>query len=75
MEDKKNTTAEEITEEQDVAAEEPVLMEPDDGHKPYVPRPKYQIVLAWIMAVIVALGFILWLLEIATAGSLFGLLN
>lgn len=41
----------------------------------YVPRPRYQLVLAWALAILVALGFILWLLEIATGGSLFGLLG
>lgn len=41
----------------------------------YRPRPTYQKVLAWALLVIVLIGIALWYLEIATAGSLFGLLG
>lgn len=41
----------------------------------YTPRPKYQIILAWVLLAIVIVGVILWLLEIGTAGKLFGLLG
>lgn len=41
----------------------------------YTPRPKYQIILAWVLLVIVIVGVILWLLEIGTSGKLFGLLG
>lgn len=51
------------------------IEETELDHKPYVPRPKYQLVLAWIMLAIVVVGVILWLLEIGTAGKLFGLLG
>lgn len=54
--------------EQDVLpAEEP--------KESYHPRPKYQLVLAWTLLAIVVVGVILWLLEIGTAGKLFGLLD
>lgn len=43
--------------------------------KEYQPRPKYQLVIAWILLVLVIIGTILWLLEIGTAGKLFGLLG
>ena len=35
----------------------------------YVPRPKWQIVAAWIGIGIVAVGFILYCWQIATAGG------
>ena len=36
----------------------------------YVPRPKWQIVAAWIGVGIVAAGFLLWCWQIATAGGI-----
>ncbi len=42
---------------------------------PHAQRPKYQIILAWVLLAIVVIGVIMWLLEIATAGKLFGLLG
>lgn len=44
----------------------------DDG---YHPRPTWQKVLAWVLLAIVIVGIVLWYLEIATAGALFGLLS
>lgn len=41
----------------------------------YHPRPTWQKVLAWVLLAIVIIGIVLWYLEIATAGSLFGLLD
>lgn len=41
----------------------------------YHPRPTWQKVLAWALLGIVIVGIVLWYLEIATAGSLFGLLD
>ena len=52
-----------------------VQPEPLQDKQVYTPRPKYQLVLAWVLLVIVVVGLILWLLEIGTAGSLFGLLG
>lgn len=76
MDQKKNTEPQQINRPAG-SSEEPVppLVAPDDGTKPYIPRPKYQIVTAWILLVIVVVGVILWLLEIGTGGSLFGLLD
>lgn len=36
----------------------------------YTPRPKWQIVAAWIGIAIVAVGFILYCWQIATAGGI-----
>ena len=36
----------------------------------YTPRPKWQIVAAWVGIAIVAVGFILYCWQIATAGGL-----
>ena len=36
----------------------------------YVPRPKWQIIAAWIGIGIVAVGFLLWCWQIATAGGI-----
>ena len=36
----------------------------------YTPRPKWQIVAAWIGVGIVAAGFLLWCWQIATAGGI-----
>lgn len=47
----------------------------EEPKQPYVPRPKYQIVIAWILLVLLIVGIVLWLLEIGTAGSLFGWLD
>lgn len=59
-----------------VQAESPAEAVPEtDAQERYHPRPKYQLVLAWVLLGIVVVGIILWLLEIATAGSLFGLLD
>lgn len=41
----------------------------------YHPRPTWQKVLAWVLLGLVIVGLVLWYLEIATAGSLFGLLD
>jgi hypothetical protein len=51
-------------------------VEPQSEEKqPYTPRPLYQLVIAWALLAIVVVGVILWLLEIGTAGKLFGLLG
>ena len=47
----------------------------EQSQESYTPRPKYQVILAWVLLVIVIVGVILWLLEIGTAGKLFGLLG
>lgn len=54
---------------------EPNVTQDEQPRQPYVPRPKYQLVLAWFLLILVIAGIVLWLLEIATAGSLFGLLK
>ena len=36
----------------------------------YTPRPKWQIVAAWVGVAIVAVGFILYCWQIATAGGI-----
>lgn len=41
----------------------------------YHPRPTYQKVLAWVLLAVVVAGVILWYLEIATSGKLFGILG
>lgn len=58
----------EVSEEAEEAA--PLLT---DGA--YHPRPTWQKVLAWVLLGLVIVGLALWYLEIATAGSLFGLLD
>lgn len=50
-------------------------MNEEQNEKEYTPRPKYQLVIAWILLALVIVGTILWLLEIGTAGKLFGLLG
>lgn len=36
--------------------------------KPYVPRPLWQIIAAWFGVAIVAIGFLLYVYQIATGG-------
>ena len=58
----------EIMETEEVGAEEmnAEVLKKDS----YVPRPKWQIVAAWIGVGIVAAGFLLWCWQIATAGGI-----
>ena len=45
-------------------------LEPEQEKPVYVPRPKWQIVLAWIGIAIVLIGFGTYLYQIATAGGI-----
>ena len=42
---------------------------PEEQREVYVPRPMWQIVCAWIGVSIVAIGFVLYCWQIATAGG------
>ena len=53
----------EILETEEVSAEEA-------KKETYVPRPKWQIIAAWIGVGIVAVGFLLYCWHIATAGGI-----
>ena len=58
----------EILENEEVGAEEinAEVLKKDT----YVPRPKWQIIAAWIDIGIVAVGFLLYCWQIATAGGI-----
>lgn len=65
-------------EQERISAEQETLPETlpaEEEKERYHPRPKYQLVTAWVLLAIVVVGVILWLLEIGTAGALFGLLK
>ena len=48
----------------DLEAPETPAVEPE--HEPYVPRPKWQVAMAWIWLVIVVIGIVLYYYYIAT---------
>ena len=60
-ENMKNDEMEEVTEELNSE-----VLKKDS----YVPRPKWQIIAAWIGVGIVAVGFLLYCWQIATAGGI-----
>ena len=60
-ENMKNNEMEEVTEELNSE-----VLKKDS----YVPRPKWQIIAAWIGVGIVAVGFLLYCWQIATAGGI-----
>lgn len=68
-------TEQEVPEQAQSDAQMPLEDQPLISEEGYRPRPTYQKVLAWVLLGIVIVGIILWYLEIATAGSLFGLLG
>ena len=51
-------------------AEAEEMESPVEQKETYVPRPKWQIIAAWIGAGIVVAGFLLWCWQIATAGGI-----
>ena len=63
-----NLNTPEIEEEIPVLEEEVPAFE--EEAPVYVPRPKWQIVLAWVGAAIVLIGFGTYLYHIATAGGI-----
>ena len=64
MIEEETATAEEVVEEAVPVPEEEILKK-----ETYVPRPKWQLVAAWVGIGIVAVGFALYLWQIATAGG------